>query len=183
MILPDGTKVWLNAASSLSYPASFHGEERLVTLNGEAYFEVARNPDMPFKVKSDLQTIEVLGTHFNVNAYADESALQTTLLEGSVKIVSGKNSGIIVPGEKAVINRNGNGTIITRKANLDKETAWKNGVFSFDNDDIKSVMRQVCRWYDINVVYADNLPSEKYFGEIPRNSNLAGYLKYWSSTM
>lgn len=174
MILPDGTKVWLNAASSLSYPASFHGEERLVTLNGEAYFEVARNPDMPFKVKSDLQTIEVLGTHFNVNAYADESALQTTLLEGSVKIVSGKNSGIIVPGEKAVINRNGNGTIITRKANLDKETAWKNGVFSFDNDDIKSVMRQVCRWYDINVVYADNLPSEKYFGEIPRNSNLAG---------
>ncbi|EHQ28060.1 FecR family protein [Mucilaginibacter paludis] len=174
VILPDGTKVWLNAASSLSYPASFHGEERLVTLNGEAYFEVARNPDMPFKVKSDLQTIEVLGTHFNVNAYADESALQTTLLEGSVKIVSGKNSGIIVPGEKAVINRNGNGTIITRKANLDKETAWKNGVFSFDNDDIKSVMRQVCRWYDINVVYADNLPSEKYFGEIPRNSNLAG---------
>ena len=170
--LPDGTNVWLNAASSLTYPTTFNGTERLVTLKGEAYFEVAKNKQMPFRVKSAIQTIEVLGTHFNINAYADENAIKTTLLEGSVKVSSASNSSLIVPGEQAIVNWAGNGSIARLKVNLDKETAWKNGIFSFENDDLKSVMRQICRWYNIDVVYEGHLPPEKYFGEISRNSSL-----------
>jgi transmembrane sensor len=177
IVLPDGTTVFLNAASSLIYPTSFHGTERVVTLTGEAYFEVAKNKDMPFRVKSGIQTVEVLGTHFNINAYTDESAIKTTLLEGSVKVSSAINSSLIVPGEQSVVNKAGNGTISKHNVNLEKETAWKNGVFSFENDDLKSIMRQVARWYDVDVVYEGNLPDERYFGEISRKSNLSEVFK------
>ncbi|MFC0515306.1 FecR family protein [Mucilaginibacter angelicae] len=173
IILPDGTNVWLNAASSITYPTVFKGTERVVTLNGEGYFEVTKNKAMPFRVKSALQTIEVLGTHFNINAYADEALVKTTLLEGSVKVMSATNSIIIVPGEQAVINRTGNGAIGKQQANPDKEVAWKNGVFSFADEDIREVMRQVSRWYDIDVVYEGDIPRDKFFGEISRSSNLA----------
>ncbi|NVM65184.1 hypothetical protein FHW88_003488 [Mucilaginibacter sp. SG538B] len=172
IILPDGTNVWLNAASSITYPTVFKGAEREVTLNGEGYFEVTKNKAMPFRVKSALQTIEVLGTHFNVNAYGDEALLKTTLLEGSVKVTSATNSILIVPGEQAVISRTGNGTISKQQVNLDKEVAWKNGVFSFADEDIREVMRQVSRWYDIDVVYEGDMPTEKFFGEISRSSKL-----------
>jgi ferric-dicitrate binding protein FerR (iron transport regulator) len=128
---------------------------------------------MPFRVKSTLQTIEVLGTHFNINAYADEVLVKTTLLEGSVKVISATNSILIVPGEQAVINRAGNAAIGKQQVNLDKEVAWKNGVFSFADEDIREVMRQVSRWYDIDVVYDGDMPTEKFFGEISRSSNLA----------
>lgn len=173
IILPDGTNVWLNAASSITYPTVFKGAEREVTLNGEGYFEVTKNKAMPFRVKSALQTIEVLGTHFNINAYADESLVKTTLLEGSVRVTSATNSILIVPGEQAVINRIDNGAISKQQVNLDKEVAWKNGVFSFADEDIREVMRQVSRWYDIDVVYEGDMPTEKFFGEISRSSNLA----------
>lgn len=173
IILPDGTNVWLNAASSITYPTVFKGADREVTLNGEGYFEVAKNKAMPFRVKSALQTVEVLGTHFNINTYADEAQIKTTLLEGSVKVISTTNSTLIVPGEQAVIDREGNGVIIKQQVNLDKEVAWKNGVFSFADEDIREVMRQVSRWYDIDVVYEGDMPREKFFGEISRSSNLA----------
>ncbi|SEO95248.1 FecR protein [Mucilaginibacter gossypiicola] len=173
IILPDGTNVWLNAASSITYPTVFKGAEREVTLNGEGYFEVAKNRAMPFRVKSALQTIEVLGTHFNINAYADEGLVKTTLLEGSVKVTSATSSILIVPGEQAVIDRSGNGAISKQQVNIDKEVAWKNGVFSFADEDIREVMRQVSRWYDLDVVYEGDMPTEKFFGEISRSSNLA----------
>jgi transmembrane sensor len=177
VILPDGTRVWLNAASSITYPTSFAGTQRLVSLTGEAYFEVAPNKQMPFIVKSGMQTVEVLGTHFNINAYADESLVKTTLLEGSVKVASAAKSAIIVPGEQAVIDRQGNGTITKRQLDTDQEVAWKNGVFSFKGEDIRSVMRQIGRWYNIDVVYESNLSEDKYFGEISRESSLANVFK------
>ena len=177
LVLPDGTKVMLNAASSLTYPASFHGKERLVQLDGEAYFEVAKNKNMPFKVKSGAQTVEVLGTHFNINAYQDEISMKTTLLEGSVKISSGTSSALIIPGQQAAVSRRDAAGILTYTVDVDKETAWKNGLFEFQNDNLKSIMRQVARWYDVKVIYADNLPNEKYIGEIPRTSNLSDVFK------
>lgn len=177
LVLPDGTKVMLNAASSLTYPASFHGNERVVKLDGEAYFEVAKNKLMPFRVKSGNQTVEVLGTHFNINAYNDEANIKTTLLEGSVKVSSGTNYALIVPGQQAVAPKNGMGDIVKYTVDVEKETAWKNGLFSFQNDDLRSVMRQVARWYNVSVVYADNLPHEKFTGEISRNSNLSDVFK------
>jgi ferric-dicitrate binding protein FerR (iron transport regulator) len=177
LILPDGTKVMLNAATSLTYPAAFHGGERLVHLNGEAYFEVAKNKKMPFRVVSGMQTVEVLGTHFNINAYTDEPAVKTTLLEGSVKVSSGTNSVLIVPGEQAVTNINGSDNILKHPVDVDEETAWKNGLFSFQNNDLKYVMRQVARWYDVKVVYVGNLPTERFIGEISRTSNLSDVFK------
>ncbi len=177
VMLPDGTRVYLNSATTLTYPAAFSGSERLVQLNGEAYFEAAKNKKMPFRVKSGGQTVEVLGTHFNINSYADEAAIKTTLLEGSVKVSSGANSTLIVPGQQAIVSMGLKDAIVKRMVNIDKETAWKNGLFSFDGDDIGTIMRQVARWYDIRVQYADNLPNEKYYGEISKSSNLADVFK------
>jgi len=146
-------------------------------LDGEAYFEVAKNKAMPFRVKSGMQTVEVLGTHFNINAYQDESAIKTTLLEGSVKISSGSGEALIVPGQQAVVNRTGVHGVLKMAANVEKETAWKNGLFSFQGDDIKTIMRQVARWYNVTIAYDDNITSEKFNGEISRTSNLADVFK------
>jgi len=177
LVLPDGTHVMLNAASSLTYPVSFQGGERLVKLTGEAYFEVIENPKMPFRVSSGGQTVEDLGTHFNINAYNDEAVIKTTLLEGAVRVSSGLDFIQLVPGQQSLISYGGAGKIVTRIVDVDKETAWKDGLFSFQNDDLKTVMRQVARWYDVKVVYADQLPKEKFFGEIPRSSNLDDVFK------
>lgn len=177
IILPDGTQATLNAASSLTYPAEFHGSERVVQLNGEAYFEVAKNKKMPFRVVAGNQIVEVLGTHFNINAYKDEASVKTTLLEGSVKVSSGENSTLIVPGEQAITNAGETSAIVKREVDVNKETAWKNGLFSFEDEDLKSIMRQVARWYDVKITYAGNLPDEKFIGEIPRSSNLSDVFK------
>lgn len=177
IVLPDGTKATLNAATSLTYPTEFHGSERVVQLNGEAYFEVAKNKKMPFRVMAGNQIVEVLGTHFNINAYTDEASVRTTLLEGSVKVTSGDNSTLIVPGEQAITSAGQTSDIIKRDVDVDKETAWKNGLFSFENEDLKSIMRQVARWYDVKITYAGNLPDEKFIGEIPRSSNLSDVFK------
>lgn len=177
IVLPDGTKATLNAATSLTYPTEFHGSERVVQLNGEAYFEVAKNKKMPFRVMAGNQIVEVLGTHFNINAYQDEASVKTTLLEGSVKVSSGENTMLIVPGEQAITNSGQTGAILKREVDVDQETAWKNGLFSFENEDLKSIMRQVARWYDVKITYAGNLSDEKFVGEIPRSSNLSDVFK------
>ncbi|MDQ8004902.1 MAG: FecR family protein [Pedobacter sp.] len=175
--LPDGTKVWLNAASSLKYPYPFDKNERLVELKGEAYFEVAKDQRRPFRVNTIHQTVEVLGTHFNVNAYADEPTLKTTLLEGSVKIEAGDNQVLLKPGQQAKLSTSNEQLVIDKSIDADQTIAWKNEVFAFNNEDIKSVMRQISRWYDIDVVYKGKITTEKYFGEIPRNTNLAEVFK------
>ncbi|HKG07718.1 MAG TPA: FecR domain-containing protein [Pedobacter sp.] len=177
IVLPDGTNVFLNAASSLVYPASFQGAERLVTLNGEAYFEVAKKMNMPFIVKSGQQTVEVLGTHFNINAYDDENVIRTTLTEGSVKVSSATASSMISPGQQAVLSKNGNGAIIKRNVSTEKETAWKNGLFSFEGDDIKSVMRSISRWYNVEVSYRGDLSDIEFTGEIFRTAKLSEVYK------
>ncbi|MDQ0638926.1 transmembrane sensor [Pedobacter sp. W3I1] len=175
--LPDGTKVWLNAATTLKYPYAFAKNERLVELNGEAYFEVSKDHSRPFRVKTNAQTVEVLGTHFNINAYNDETAVKTTLLEGAVKVSTASGTVNLHPGEQSQLNTNNARLIVDRQIDIDKEMAWKNNIFSFDNDDLQTIMRQISRWYDVDVVYQGKITPEKYVGEIPRNSNLAEVFK------
>jgi len=177
IVLSDGSRVKLNAASSLNFPTSFKGTERVVYLEGEAYFEVAKNIQHPFKVISGLQTVEVLGTHFNVEAYTDESAIKTTLAEGSVKVAVGKNYTIINPGQQAMVGRESVGSITTAQVNLDKEMAWTNDLFIFDGDNLKSVMSEISRWYNISAVYTGPIPDKKFFGGISRNSKLSEVFK------
>ncbi len=169
VVLPDGTKVWLNAASSLKYPTVFSGADRRVELTGEAYFEVAKNAGKPFFVKSATQTVEVLGTHFNVNSYYDEKAVRTTLLEGSVKVNSsaGKLLAKLTPGEQAV-----NSAVainVIHDADVDEAVAWKNGKFMFHDADLQTIMRQLSRWYDVDVEYQGQVPVKHYLGRISRN--------------
>ena len=177
IVLSDGSRIKLNAASSVSFPTSFKGMERVVDLHGEAYFEVAKNIQHPFKVISGLQTVEVLGTHFNVDAYADDSEIKTTLVEGSVKVVVGKNQTIITPGQQARVSRASAGSISISQVNLDKEMAWTNGLFIFDGDNLKSVMSEISRWYNITIVYTGAIPDKKFFGGIARNSKLSEVFK------
>ncbi|MNK07528.1 fec operon regulator FecR [compost metagenome] len=177
IILSDGTKVMLNSASSVTFPTSFKEGDRMVELNGEAYFEVAKYKNERFKVVSGVQTVEVLGTHFNVNAYADEQTVKTTLLEGAVKVSTLTESALIEPGEQAVLDKADANSIIKHRVNISKETAWINGIFSFEGDDLKSVMRQVARWYDVNVIYVGPISEEKYYGEISRSSKLSEVFK------
>jgi transmembrane sensor len=175
LVLADGTKVWLNAASSIKYPVAFNGNERKVELTGEAYFEVAHNKEKPFRVISNGQEVEVLGTHFNINAYSDESAIKTTLLEGRVKVTSGEKSKMLKPGEQAQLD---NGNILVADVDVDDVVAWKNGFITFKNADIKSIMRQLARWYDVEVKFTGNISELRSFtGDMPRNSRLSEVLK------
>ncbi|SFH37613.1 FecR family protein [Pedobacter insulae] len=169
--LPDGTKVWLNATSSLKYPVSFSGrKERMVELIGEAYFEVSHNARQPFLVSTSTQTVEVLGTHFNINSYADEGRIITTLEEGSVKIASSANSKIIKPGEQSV---NEGGKLQVQAANMETALAWKNGNIIFKSATINEIMRQVKRWYNIEVIYEGKANPNLFSGGISRNSKLS----------
>ena len=176
IVLADGSKVWLNAASSLKFPALFVGKVRNVELTGEGYFEVAKNEKMPFHVKVNDMQVEVLGTHFNVKAYGDEDIIKTTLLEGSVKVSKGSNSKMIKPLEQAIAMNNGQLTI-TNNVDVDEVMAWKNGLFNFNHADIKEIMRQAARWYDVDVVYEGNISNEKYIGKVARNTNLSEMMK------
>lgn len=175
--LPDGTQVWLNSASKLTFPASFKNHsERRVTLNGEAYFEVAKNKVLPFKVISEGQTVEVTGTHFNVNAYADEPAAKTTLIEGAVIV----NNHQLLPGQQSLLN---NGIISLHNADVDVETAWKNEEFIFNGNDLPAVLRQISRWYDVEIVYAVKPKSNVHFeGELSRKSNLSSIINMLEAT-
>ena len=173
--LPDGTKVWLNAASSLRYPTAFSGENRAVSLTGEAYFEVAKaSPAQPFKVSTSKQTVEVLGTHFNINAYTDEPSTKTTLLEGAVKVLTKEDRSLTLkPGQQAALSGN---QFHVNYGKEEEAVAWKNGVFKFEDANLESVMRSVARWYDLDVTYEGTLPARQFSGEIDRKSNLSQVL-------
>jgi len=176
LVLPDGSKVWLNAASSIRYPVAFIGNERRVQITGEAYFEVTHNATMPFIVEKGDMRVEVLGTHFNVNAYNDESAIKTTLLEGKVKIVN-RQSAILKPGQQAILTAGSRLTILD-KTDVEDVVAWKNGLFHFESSEIKTVMRQIARWYDVDVVYErTTVNNDPMFVEISRNTRLSDVLK------
>ncbi|MDP9078896.1 MAG: FecR family protein [Bacteroidota bacterium] len=172
LTLSDGTNVWLNAASSIRYPTVFSGKERVVEITGEAYFEVNHNAKMPFKVMANGNLIEDIGTHFNVNSYTDESSLKTTLLEGSVKIYSGENSIVLVPGEQSQIRKDITGITVIHNADLKEAIGWKDGVFRFHDTEISEVMRQISRWYAIEIKYQGNLKNKKFSGEILRESDI-----------
>ena len=187
--LSDGTNVWLNSASTLTYPAQFEGNERVVELEGEAYFEVRnetldmrletplKSTGRPFRVISKGQTVEVLGTQFNISAYADEAEIKTTLVEGRVKVNAAESPFeglLLVPGEQAILT----GTMM-RKQQVDVEQfiAWKDGLFSFRETELHAVMSQLSRWYDVTIAYQDNVPTTHYYGAISRNESLAGVLE------
>jgi ferric-dicitrate binding protein FerR (iron transport regulator) len=191
LTLQDGSKVWLNAASSIRYPTAFTGNTRDVEITGEAYFEVKHNAQQPFRVRlPNGSIVEDIGTSFNVNAYNDEADIKTTLIEGSVRVLSSVVSGmspaggggsdqrdmtgvgrgvVLKPGEQA--EATSNSLLTTRSVDLDAVMSWKNGYFSFNNADIKTVMRQLSRWYDVDVIYQGEIPNEKLEGKIPRNVN------------
>ncbi|MCY4780009.1 DUF4974 domain-containing protein [Sphingobacterium sp. UT-1RO-CII-1] len=169
--LPDGTSVWVNTGSSLTFPLAFATNERKVHLTGEAYFEVAPDTKAPFKVLTDYQTIEVLGTHFNVSAYTDEAVVETTLLEGKVKVAHAGENALLHVGQQArsVKDRPG---IRVRNADLEAVMSWKNGYFRFRNDNIKTVMQQIARWYDVDVVFTGRVTDEKFNGTIERTKSI-----------
>ncbi|SEO64688.1 FecR protein [Mucilaginibacter gossypiicola] len=174
--LADGTKVWLNSASVLSFPAAFSGTERKVTLTGEAYFEVAKNKTMPFKIDvNGKEVVEVLGTHFNVSAYTDEQSISTTLLEGSVKINYQNRSTLIKPGQMAVNNPNEGVTV--KQANIEEVMAWKNDSFIFNNENITTIMKKISRWYDVDVVFKGDMTNVNFYGNYSRSKGLASLLK------
>ena len=180
LVLADGSKIWMNSSSSLRYPTSFSGSERKVYLSGEAYFEVAKNARMPFIVKTDKADVKVLGTHFNVKAYNDEELYKTTLLEGAVSVQSSAMINEIKPGQQAIINGHGQQKI-TSDINVEEEVAWKNGLFMFTKADVKDVMQQVSRWYDIEVVYEGKVPDLQFSGQLSRKVDFSGFtniLKY-----
>jgi ferric-dicitrate binding protein FerR (iron transport regulator) len=171
--LSDGTKVWLNAASSIRFPIVFKGAERNVVITGEAYFEVAKNTAIPFKVKAASSEIEVLGTHFNVNAYDDEATIKTTLLEGLVKISANNQSPkFLQPGQQSGITKDGKINVIAN-ADTEEAIAWINGRFQYKSADIKSILRQISRWYDVDVEYNGNV-NIHFTGQLPRNQNVSG---------
>lgn len=190
--LPDGTLVWLNAGSSIRYPTRFVNNERRVEVSGEAYFEVENISAMPFRVNIDNKAlVEVLGTEFNVNAYADEPLIRTTLLKGAVRVsaldmqtpntVQG-TAGILKPGQQAVIPNDGHGghQIQMQEVETDPVVAWKNGVFNFENVDFEGAMRQIQRWYDIDVVYENGVPDIRFGGKLMRTLSLNDLLEVLS---
>jgi transmembrane sensor len=182
LVLADGSRIWLNAASSLRYPTAFAGSERKVEITGEAYLEVAHNPAMPFIVSNGNTSIKVLGTDFNVNAYDDESSLNVTLLKGSVSVATKGNQKpkVINPGEQAQVNKNGN-IELTNSVDLNEVIAWKNGVFSFKGADIESIMRQVSRWYDVEVVFEKPV-EEKFYAEVATSTSVSALLNMLEAT-
>jgi len=179
LTLSDGSKVWLNAASSINYPVSFNGSERSVTITGEAYFEVAKDATKPFKVKVHDALIEVLGTHFNVNAYSNEPVIRTTLAEGSVRVSTKASNAILAPGQEAQLNPQGE--IKTIAANLEETLAWKDGQFLFKDAPIENIMRQVERWYDAEIVY-ENKPADHFNVELSRDVPVSKMLRFLELT-
>lgn len=182
--LPDGSKVWLNAASSLRFPAAFNGAERLVELSGEAYFDIAPDAARPFRVavtapgKGPME-IDVLGTAFNIQAYADEPVRTATLISGKVRVSNGSEGKVIHPGQQAVLK--GSHQLTVQEADLDVVMAWKNGLISLQNATIEEIMRQVERWYDVDVIYEGEV-KQQFMGNIPRTMKLSDILKVLEST-
>ena len=182
--LPDGSSVWLNAASSLTYPLAFSGrDKRVVELKGEAYFEVAKDEKHPFIVKTTRQEVEVLGTHFNINSYSDESTVKTTLLEGSVRVKAQQISleaETLKPGQQSVLSAE---TFSVKNVDVEEAIAWKNGYFMFNNEKQESIMRKIARWYNVQVEYADAAARDvTYYGSISRFENVSKVLRKFEQT-
>ncbi len=178
LTLSDGTKVWLNAESEIRYPVAFNENQREVEIEGEVYFEVAKDPAKPFIVQSNGTTVQVTGTHFNINAYKDEASLDVTLLEGSVKVSKANHSVNLTPGEQAKVS---NDIQIHRQVNTEEVMAWKNGLFIFNGTDIYTTMRQLSRWYDVDVKFNENI-TERFYGDISREKNISGVLTMLETT-
>ena len=184
LILTDGSRVWLNAASSIRFPSVFGTTERLVEITGEVYFEIAPDPLKPFKVKSENQHIEVLGTKFNVNTYEDEISSKTTLIEGKVSISKTTAEGkpvlggrrIMKPGQQATVDKN-RSDIHLESVDTEQSVAWKNGYFKFEKADIQTVMRQICRWYDLEAEYRGKVNTDLFAGEIKRDEDVNKVLR------
>lgn len=176
LVLPDNSAVWLNAASSIRYPTAFTGKERLVTVTGEAYFEVAAVPGQPFRVSLPAGvSVEVLGTHFNVNAYTEENSIRTTLTSGKVQVVRGSDKVLLQPGQQAQADPRATGVIVKSltSAGVSQAIAWKNGIFDFEQMDLEQVLQQVARWYDVEVVYKGPVPHRLFGGQLSRNLHLS----------
>jgi len=181
VVLQDGSRVWLNAASSIRFPTSFTGSDRKVEITGEAYFEIASVRGRPFHVVVGGMDIEVLGTHFNVNAYTDEAGVKTTLLEGKVKISTGGNSGILHPGEQLQVSGD-NSMKLVKDVDMDEVVAWKNGFFQFNGADLPTMMRSIARWYDVQVRYEGTIPKVRASGMISRNTMASDILKVFQTS-
>jgi ferric-dicitrate binding protein FerR (iron transport regulator) len=170
VVLADGSKVWLNAASSLRYPTAFPGSERVVELTGEGYFEISADASKPFRVQVNGTEVEVLGTQFNVMAYPDEGGMRTTLVEGKVRISSAGGERTMAPGQQAVLKPNGN-LSLEAHADIEEAIAWQKGQFLFRDATIEEVCRQLARWYDLEVEYEDKI-AHHFNAPIPRNMPL-----------
>jgi len=183
LTLNDGSKVWLNSGSSISYPVVFSGAERKVQITGEAYFEVTHDLKKAFIVEKDDMEVQVLGTNFNINAYDDEDDIKVTLLEGSVKIENGLESKVITPGQQVIIKENAE-MLVRNSVNLEAVIAWKNGRFVFEEENIQSVMRQISRWYNVEVTYEGEVTNEKFVGVISRSryQNISKILDLFEKT-
>ncbi|MDR6783926.1 transmembrane sensor [Pedobacter africanus] len=181
LVLADGSKVWLNANSSIRFPIAFSQTERSVAIKGEVYFEIAKDKKRPFKVQSGTQQLEVLGTHFNVNAYDDEAEIKTTLLEGMVRVSARGHTTILKPGQQARLSGS-TGQMDVVKVDIEEAVSWKNGYFIFDNEEIHSVMRKISRWYGVEVVYANAQISENFGGTISKFENVSQVLKILEAT-
>lgn len=175
LTLPDGSRVWLNAASSITYPTAFTNTDRTVKITGEAYIEVVHSKDRPFRVQAGDQLVEDIGTAFNVNAYSDEPAIKTTLVAGKVKVSSGTAMRVLSPGQQ--VQSKGSMLEMVAGVDVDQVLAWKNGAFSFRNADLPTVMRQLARWYDIEVEYTGAVPAGTFDGEIGRGLTLSQVLQ------
>ncbi len=178
LVLADGSKVWLNAESSVTFPTAFVGDDRKVSMTGEAYFEVAHDASKPFFVTANNTDVRVLGTHFNIKGYDGET--RTTLLEGSVAVESSGKKSRITPGQQAVTSNQNKGIVVLNDVNLDEVMAWKNGYFFFRHADVEMVMKQLSRWYDVDVIYQGDIPDRRFEGEMQRNLSLSQVLNLLS---
>lgn len=181
LTLPDGSNVWLNSSSSIRYPTAFSGTSRAVQVTGEAYFEITHNAEQPFLVNLEEIQIKVLGTHFNVNAYGDEPSKRTTLLQGSVSISNGGAASILKPGQQAQISKSGEMKLLN-EVDVEEVVAWKNGYFSFSKADLPTVMRQLARWYDVDVTYEGSVPDRAFGGKISREADISEVLRILRET-
>ncbi|WP_276481593.1 FecR family protein [Paraflavitalea pollutisoli] len=179
--LADGTQVWLNAASSITYPTTFGGNKREVTVTGEAFFSVAKDPSKPFFVKTGAMQVQVVGTEFNIMAYPDEAAIRTTLVSGVVKASNGRQELTLQPGEQAVLSRQSD-NLQTTRSGIDEAVAWRTGKFWFEDTNMAAIMRQVARWYDVQVEFRGKASDIGFSGQISRQKQLADLLMILSAT-
>jgi len=182
LILADGTQVMLDAASSITFPVAFTGKKRMISIKGQAYFKVVHNEHQPFEVLVKGQTIRDVGTEFNINAYDDEGVVKTTLLEGSVKVAKAGESVILTPGQQSQVTDNNNAITVIKNADISSAVAWKNGLFQYNNASIQEVMRQISRWYNVDIEYEGTIPQRQFSGKMQRDLKASQVLDLLSFT-